>query len=223
MNFRDAEHLSAHLDGQLGPSETAQLESRLAVDAGLSQVLDDLRIAKGLLGRVPRRKAPRNFTLNPLDARVRAPQPRAVPVLRFAGALASLLFLVTVAVNGVAPLAARSLAAAPPPGYGVGGGMGGGEDQVEAPQESLAIAPAGTPMLAAPAAPQELSAPTAEAFAKGVAPVEASAPDARQAGRAPIPALWVLVLAIAAILLGGLSWYLDRLTGRNFRSNPLEK
>ena len=43
----------------------ARLEKRLAVDAGLRQVLDDLRVARGLLKRTPRRKAPRNFTLNP--------------------------------------------------------------------------------------------------------------------------------------------------------------
>ena len=124
MNFRDAEDLSAYLDGQLDASEQARLERRLAVDAGLRQLLDDLRVARGLLRRVPRRAAPRNFTLSPLNAKVRAPQPRAVPVLRLTGALATFLFLLGVGVNTLSPIAARSLAAAPAPGYGMGGGAG---------------------------------------------------------------------------------------------------
>ena len=89
MNFREAELLSAYLDKQLNAADAARIEKRLAVDAGLLGVLDDLRVARGLLRRVPRRRAPRNFMLNPLNARVRAPQPRAVPVLRYAGSLAA--------------------------------------------------------------------------------------------------------------------------------------
>ena len=78
MKFQDVEHLSAFLDGQLSPAEAANLEARLAVDASLRKVLDDLRVARGLLRRTPRLRAPRNFMLSPLNARVRAPQPSRV-------------------------------------------------------------------------------------------------------------------------------------------------
>src|SRR5512138_2425968 len=109
MQFRDAELLSAYLDGQLDAGEVARIEARLAVDAGLRKLLDDLRVPRGLLRRVRRRRAPRNFTLNPLDFRVAAPQPRAVPVLRYAGVLASLLFFLTVGINALTPLAVSSI------------------------------------------------------------------------------------------------------------------
>jgi len=223
MNFRDVEHLSAYLDGQLTASETAQLETRLAADAGLRGLLDDLRVARGLLRRVPRRRAPRNFTLNPLNSRVRAPQPRAVPFLRYVGAVASLLFVLTATINTLAPLAARSLAAAPPPGYGMGGGVGGGPPEAEANVPQMAIAPSGTPVAEAPAAPLDLTAPSAEALAKAAPPAESPDAGLRQGPKAPFPAIWMLILAIAGILFGGLSWYLDRYTRRNFRSNLLEK
>ena len=39
MNFRDAELLSAYLDGQLAANEAARLEARLVVDAELRQLL----------------------------------------------------------------------------------------------------------------------------------------------------------------------------------------
>jgi anti-sigma factor RsiW len=45
MKFQDAETLSAYLDGQLSTVEIARLEARLAVDSGLRQVLNDLRVA----------------------------------------------------------------------------------------------------------------------------------------------------------------------------------
>ena len=43
MNPRDLELLSAYLDGQLNPSDSARLESRLASDESLRAVLNDLR------------------------------------------------------------------------------------------------------------------------------------------------------------------------------------
>jgi hypothetical protein len=223
MKFRDAEHLSAYLDGQLNSSAISRLEARLAVDSGLRQLLDDLRVARGLLRRVPRRRASRNFMLSPLNARVRAPRPRAVPALRYAGALASLLFLLTVAVNSFAPSAARMLAVAPAAGVGMGGGVGGGAPEAEAPAESLAMAPAGTPIAEVPLAPQDQAPPTAEAFAKAAPPADGAASGSRQRAPAPIPGVWMLVLASAGIGFGALAWYIDRRTRRNFRSTFLEK
>ena len=216
--FTDVEQLSAYLDGQLGPSDRERLESRLAADASLRAILDQLRVSRALLRRVPRRKAPRNFTLNPLNARIRAPQPLAVPLLRYSGALASILFVLTVAINGLTPLA-RSLAPAPP-GYGMGGG---GPVAAEGPLESMQAAPAATPEAAVPAAPQDSAAPSVEPFAKAAPPESAPTPLAAARGGAPIPVMLTLVLALVGILLVGLSWYLDRRTRRNFHSDLLEK
>lgn len=219
MNFRDAEHLSAYLDQQLSAAELTRLEQRLAVEADLRRLLDDLRVARGLLRRVPRRRAPRNFTLNPLSAKVRAPQPRAVPVLRYAGTLAALLFGFTATINALAPVATQSLAAAPAPGYG----MGGGAPDTEIAGEALPLEASGTPAAEAPAAPDELAVPTADAFAKTGPAESGPAPEALRGAPPPISPSWVLVLAVLGILLIGLSWYVDRRTRRDFRSQLLEK
>jgi anti-sigma factor RsiW len=232
MNFRDAEALSAYLDAQLSLPEAARLEARLAVDADFRTLLDELRVARGLLHQVRHRRAPRNFTLHPANPRLRAPRPRSVPVLRFAGALASLLFFAAVAANGLSPLAARSLAAAPAPAFDVGGGMGGGPAATESPLEALAAAPTtGTPRPEATLAPHDLAMPTMDALAQSQtvpsskqAPPEAEAGvQARASQRALIPLAWIVALAVAALAFGGLAWYLDRYTRRSFRSKCLEK
>src|SRR5512140_1626639 len=126
MNFRDVELLSAYLDGRLKPSEATRLEARLSADPNLKATLEDLRETRGLLRRLPQRRAPRNFRLSPKMAGVRPPEPRAYPVFRLATALAAFLFVASVALNAFTPLAASRLAAAPAPGYGLGGGGGGG-------------------------------------------------------------------------------------------------
>ena len=232
MKFQDAELLSAFLDGQLSPAEGARLEARLAVDASLRKVLDDLRVARGLLRRTPRLRAPRNFTVSPMNARVRAPRPRAVPALRYSGALASLLFAFTVALNTLGPIARQSLASAPAYGYGMGGGGGGvGGGAAESlpaeagPADSGAAAePAPTmeALMAAPAAPAQ-EAPSEDAFAKAAPPAEAPAAELQRSAAPIVPALWIMVLAVAGVLLIGLSVYIDRMTGRKFRSRELER
>jgi hypothetical protein len=194
------------------------------VDASLRKVLDDLRVARGLLRRTPRLRAPRNFTLSPMNARVRAPQPRSVPLLRYSGALASLLFAFTVALNTLGPSLRQSLASATPYGFGMGGGMGGGAAEslpAEAgPVDSGAAAEPAPTMEALMAAPE---APTEDAFAKTAPPAEAPAADLQRGTPAPIPALWIMALAVAGVLLIGLSVYVDRMSRRNFRSRVMEK
>ena len=221
MNFKDVEHLSALLDGQLSPSEAADLEARLAVDANLRKVLDDLRVSRGLLRRTPRLRAPRNFTLRPTNARVLAPRPRAVPFLRYAGALASLLFALTTALNTVGPSLRQSLASAPGYGYGMGGGggVGGGAAEPEAAAEPASTMDA---FMSAPAAPAE-APPSDEAYTKEAPPAEAPAAELAREAAAPVPALWIMLLAVAGVVLIGLSVYIDRMTRRNFRSREMER
>jgi hypothetical protein len=166
MNFRDVELLSTYLDGQLNPSDSARLESRLKTDLELAAVMDDLRVAHGLLRQLPSRRAPRNFTLTPKMVGVRPPLPRAYPIFRFASVLAALLFFLSYATNFVAPR--LSAVSAPAPGFGKGGGCGG--------EEPCEVAPA----LQMPAAPQESFAAT-EAPVATEAPAETEIPMASAA------------------------------------------
>ena len=57
-NFRDIEQLSSYLDGQLSPSESARLESRLASDPELASAFNDLRAARGILRKLPVAQSP---------------------------------------------------------------------------------------------------------------------------------------------------------------------
>ena len=159
-SFRDVEKLSAYLDGELKPSEVARLESRLLTEPELASILSELRQARGLLRRLPQRRAPRNFTLTPKMVGQKPPLPRTYPVFRFATVLATLLFFFTFATNFMAPRLVRT--AAPYP-YGIGGygGGGGAEDpglQMEAAPAEEAPAEA-EPALEEPAAPEALVPP----------------------------------------------------------------
>jgi hypothetical protein len=122
MKFRDIELISSYLDGQLSPSESARLESRLSSDSNLRAAMHDLREARGLLRQLPARKAPRNFTLTRQMVGLKPPLPRAYPTFRFATALATLLLVVTFAVNALGSSLSKTAAA---PAYGLGGGGGG--------------------------------------------------------------------------------------------------
>lgn len=134
MNQRDLELLSAYLDGELSPSDSARLEARINSDGELASVLDDLRAARTLLRKLPKRRAPRNFTLTRKMVGLNPPLPRAYPAFRFATVAATLLFFFTFGLNALAPQLAQA------PAFGMGGG-----------------APAAAPELfsAAPAATEE--------------------------------------------------------------------
>ncbi|MCI0551935.1 MAG: hypothetical protein L0287_13365 [Anaerolineae bacterium] len=135
MNRRDIELLSAYLDGQLKPSDSARLESRLKSDPELVAVMDDLRATRNLLRRLPQRRAPRNFTLTRKMVGQNPPMPRAYPFFRFATTLATLLLFFTFGLNFFAP----QLAAATPVGIG-GGADSNLFSQQEAPAAAEALA-----------------------------------------------------------------------------------
>src|SRR5512138_2426981 len=117
MKQRDLELLSSYLDGQLKPSDSARLEARLAADPSLRSVLDDLRAARGLLRKLPVRRAPRNFTLTPKMVGKNPPLPRAYPAFKFVTALAAVLLFFSLGANFLVPQMASS-----PLAYGKGGG-----------------------------------------------------------------------------------------------------
>jgi hypothetical protein len=228
-NFHDVEQLSALLDGKLSQAETVKLESRLKTDPNLQSILDDLTQTRSLLRRLPRRKAPRNFTLTPQMAGVKPPTPRSVPTLRFATMLATFLLVFSLATNTIAPHLTRQAANAPV--YGMGGG-GSGQDETEAQALAATEAAAATesPMLqTGPVAPQATLFPTTpaedqanivptpspEASLKAVAPPAQPAPETQ---RSPIPPAWQIGLLVIALVCGGLAWLISRTSERSWRA-----
>ena len=158
MNDRDHELLGYYLDGQLTPSDSARLESRLKSDGQLASTLDDLRAARTLLRQLPKRRAPRNFTLTRKMVGLNPPLPRAYPAFRFATVVATLLFFFTFGINTFAP----QLAQISP--FGTGGGA----------PEIFSAAPAAAteaPVFAEAAATE---APATEAPAATEAPLQSS-------------------------------------------------
>ena len=172
MNQQDIELLSAYLDGQLSPMNSAQLESRLASDESLRTTLDNLRSTRALLHHLSSRRAPRNFTLTPQMIGLKPPTPRIVPAFRFATAIATFLFIITFVINGLISLSALSLAAARPPS------IAGAAAPMSAAQEA---APAGTEAPALPFAPTETSSPRL----MSAAPMTTEVPMTSSAGLAP--------------------------------------
>jgi len=224
-NFRDIELLSVYLDGQLSPSDSARLETRLESEPNLRAIYDDLRAARNLLRQLPARKAPRNFTLTPKMVGQRPPMPRAYPVFRFATALATLLFFLTFATNFMTPRLARQASA--PLAYGVGGG-GGGEPPVqealpaatEAPAQSTVESLALQPTAPAPSADTARVAetPTLEPYSKNLEPPQ-PAPQGPPPQPAPVISFaWQTGLLIAALVCGGIAWTLRLTALRKWRA-----
>ena len=230
MNERDLELLSAYLDGQLSPSDSARLESRIASDPRLRSALDNLRITRSLLRQLPSRRAPRNFTLTPQMAGVEPPTPRLVPVFRFATALATFLFIITLAVNGLITLSTPSFAAVHPPSANRAAPM----SAAQAPALPLpANATTGT------YAPRLMSASpimtqTPMPFGGGVSPTATDTPNAPMALKSAPPQSenvqplnaqtesslsfdLEIFFGILAVAFGITAWVLPRNNERNFR------
>lgn len=147
-NFRDIEQLSSYLDGRLGPSESARLESRLSSDLELASAFNDLRAARGILRKLPSRKAPRNFTLTRQMVGLKPPLPRSYSFFRFSTTFATVLLMITFAANALTQIPRMtSGAAASAPFMQGSGGMGGG-----GPAESSAAATEAPVATEAPAA-----------------------------------------------------------------------
>lgn len=219
MNFRDVEQLSAYLDGQLPPADVKRLEARLTSDAYLRRALDELRSTRNVLRLLPRRRAPRSFALRPGMRSLAAPMPRGFPVLRLASAGAMFLFVITLAINTLAPFSANRLASAAAPAFGMGGGSGGAAESTAPPaaatnQGLLAVAPTAGPESSAPA-------PDLQAQAQKNAP-PAPGPVART-GASPVPLAGQLALVGLAIAFGLGAWYLRSSSLRKFRRRWVEK
>jgi hypothetical protein len=222
MNFRDVELLSAYLDGQLSPSDSLRLESRLSSDPNLKKVLDDLRISRGLLHQLPQRRVPRNFTLSPKMAGLKAPVPRVYPTFRLATVLATLLLIFTFAINRFAPLATPQLSAAQVPAYGLGGGC----ENCGAPE----AAPAATEVPLHPfsaISPTEISpstqdnsrnvvTPSPPLAPKAAAPLQQNNQPTRIPNEEPIPLNWQVLIGVIAFVCGVTAWLIQYKSEQEF-------
>ncbi|MFZ5884347.1 MAG: anti-sigma factor family protein [Chloroflexota bacterium] len=212
MNRRDLELLSAYLDGELKPADSARLEARLNADPELASVLNDLRAARTLLRKLPSRKAPRNFTLTRKMVGQNPPLPRAYPAFRLATVLATLLFFFSFGVNFVGTQLAS------PANFGMGGG--GAESFAVEEAAPQAAAPAEEPPLSlAPAQPTEdalrvMETPAAKSGGETPAPAQDQPPAVVEPLPEPqrqaplVPSAWQIglagVAAVSALLMGAM-------------------
>lgn len=231
-NFRDIERLSSFLDGQLSPADSARLEARLTTDPELASAFNDLRAARGILRKLPSRKAPRNFTLTRQMVGLKPPLPRSYSFFRLSTAFATILLTLTFAVNLVTP----RLSYVGPINTGWGGGYGGGPaapalmealPATEAPLAAPAAEMMPQPTLTADSAATEL--PTAKGMAtpselldqppalsqpSAAAPLEA---QSRSRSQPPIPFIWQMILLAVGILSGLTAFLLRRSASQKWK------
>jgi hypothetical protein len=95
MNFtdRDLEMLSAYLDGEISRKDRERLEARLLEDEDLSTTLKQLQRTRQVMRSLPSMRAPRNYFVTAEMVGQNETRSRAFPILRFASALASVLFI----------------------------------------------------------------------------------------------------------------------------------
>ncbi len=231
-SFRDVEQISAFLDGKLPQDEAARLQMRIVADPELSSVYRQLSQTRTLLRKLPARRAPRNFTLTPKMAGVKAPAPRSFPLFRFVSVFASLLLVLTFAANGLGQLTANAPASAP--AYGMGGGpMTEAMEQPAAPAPRPQSGGGGDEEPIAPAGPapsdvaeDSATAPAEETMNLAAEPTQAAEemPAAKMAGeeaqaqralespaREPfqVPGWLQLALLVTALLAGGAAWFIN--------------
>ncbi len=233
---QDFDRLSAYIDHQLSPRETAALEARLTREPELKAALDDLRATVRLVRSLPTLKPPRHFTLTRAQVAAR-PRFRLLPALRLATALASLAFVVVFAVDlwiagrpaaspaeqVAAPLLANDMAPTPSAeamAITVAGGSAEGDTTATPPEPlttmKLAVTETPTPeggdvTRFAASAPTETPIAVAESVITETTPAAdamlASAPP--PATPAPDSSLWryaEIVLALIAILFALAAW-----------------
>ena len=213
-NFRDIEQLSSYLDGQLSPSESARLESRISSDPELASAFNDIRATRSILRKLPARKAPRNFTLTRQMVGLKPPLPRSYLFFRFSTAFATVLLMLTFAANSIAPalrFGGGASVAAPmaQEGYGIGGGGGGDASDVmpaateapalaAAPAVEMTIMPTEEALLSAEENATTLEAPAAKEMVPPSELQEQPQVDAKR--EAVIPVAWQIGLLTVGLV-----------------------
>lgn len=102
---KEQELLHAYIDNALSPSERADFEARLAHDVELRAQVNSIQRMQQLMAAVPRRRVPRNFTLDPAEYGRPARQPllQAQPALRLATAVTAIVFVIVLALDWTGP------------------------------------------------------------------------------------------------------------------------
>lgn len=95
------ERVSAYVDGALTPRQRQQFERELAQDAALQAEVTRVQQLKQNLRRLPRRPAPRNFTLDPALYGAPRPQPlvQLYPAMRVATAMTAVFFVIAIVAD----------------------------------------------------------------------------------------------------------------------------
>ncbi len=182
LSPHDYELLSAYLDGQLPGRDRDKVEYRVRTYPEWRTGLEDLQFSRRMLRSLPRRRAPRNFTLKPSMVQA-TPARRFYPVFRLVAALASVLLVITFASDLALNLTAQRLpmlaapttsageaatelslpSESPLPSYDSGSRTSKGPEATSALQGAAPLAPA------APSPSQETTtAPLAANLAPGI-------------------------------------------------------
>jgi len=180
LSNKDYMLISAYLDGELTPSQRADVEKHLDSDLQFREALASLKYTKRLLKSLPPVRARRNFTLTPDKVKKTAKPQRFQPAWGMVSAFSTLMLIIVFAVSrfapsmsampaAVAPMAAaedkttamevQSAEGTPTPmiilwapqrAYGMGGGGGGGIGGGDASSTGLNNTGVEAPMAAAP-------------------------------------------------------------------------
>jgi anti-sigma factor RsiW len=217
--FRDIEQLSAYLDGQLSPSDFARLESRIFADPELDSVLSDLRLARGILRKLPARKAPRNFTLTRKMVGLKPPLPRTFSFFRFSTAFATFLLMLTFAANSILPR--MSFGAGAPMMAQEAYGISGCDEPCSPSAMAAATEAPVVPSMELAAAPTETSEDTARVAetpaAKEAGNLSAAQDQPQVQSEAIIPSSWQIGLLIIGLLSAALMFGLRQSAIRKWK------
>ena len=98
---KQQEALNAYLDDALSPNERQQFEQQLAADADLRQAVEQRRALQMQMRQMPRRRVPRNFTLDPAvyGRPQRQPLFQLYPAMRVATVLTAFFFLLAISAE----------------------------------------------------------------------------------------------------------------------------
>lgn len=96
ISDRELELLSAYLDHELSPKDQDLIEARLESNPDLRRILGELHQNRAAMRRLPRLRAPRNFTLSPDAVGVKSKR-RTYPVFGIVSALSSFVLILVLA------------------------------------------------------------------------------------------------------------------------------
>lgn len=98
---KQQEALNAYLDDALSPKERQQFEQRLAGDADLRQAVEQRQALQMQMRQMPRRRVPRNFTLDPAvyGRPQRQPLFQFYPAMRAAAVLTAFFFILAISAD----------------------------------------------------------------------------------------------------------------------------